>query len=125
MGLRKRSSFISFLKRAQVYISEYKLCRLPSEADGSKDPPGAEAVGDVGLILGGKRSLEEAWQSTPVFLAEEFHGQRSAGQQSIGSQRVTHNSGSLACTVHEFNGQVAGPYDDEVSLLISNMTARR
>ena len=31
------------------------------------------------------------WQHTPVFLPGEFHGQRSLGAKSMGSQRVRHN----------------------------------
>ena len=41
----------------------------------------------------GSRHWRRKWQSIPVFLPGEFHGQRSlAGYiQSMGSQRVEHN----------------------------------
>ena len=47
----------------------------------------------------GKISWRRQWKSTPVFLAGEFHGQKSlAAVWSIGWQRVGHNWSNLACT---------------------------
>ena len=43
-----------------------------------KNPPvNAGDMRDVGLIRGLGRSLRRAWQSTPVFLTGESHGQKS------------------------------------------------
>ena len=44
-----------------------------------KNPPAnAGNIGDAGLIPGsGRSSGGGKWQSTPVFLPEKYHGQRS------------------------------------------------
>ena len=44
----------------------------------------------------GKIPWRRAWQSTPVFLPRESHGQRSGRLWSIGSQRVRHDWSDLA-----------------------------
>ena len=47
----------------------------------------------------GKILWRRAWQSTPVFLPGESHGQReSGGLQSKGSKRVVHDQSDLVCT---------------------------
>ena len=49
----------------------------------------AGTIGDVGLIPGLGRSLEEAWQPTPVFLPGESPWTEETGRlQSMGMQRV-------------------------------------
>ena len=51
----------------------------------------AGIIGDVGLIPGLGRSLEEAWQPTPVFLPGESPWTEETGKlQSIGLQKVGH-----------------------------------
>ena len=43
---------------------------------------------------GGKIPWKSKWQPTPIFLPGKSHGQRSLADQSTGSQRVGHNSGT-------------------------------
>ena len=53
-----------------------------------KNPP--DNAGDAGLILGREDPWRRKWQPTPVFLPEDFHGQREEPGmlQSMVSQRV-------------------------------------
>ena len=62
-----------------------------------KSPPAnAGDLRGVGSVLRGEKPMEERWQSTPVFLPEESHGQRSlAGYRPWGC-RVGHNWSNLA-----------------------------
>ena len=45
-------------------------------------------AGDPGLLPGSEDPLEKGWQSTPVFLPGEFHGQ-TMGLHIVGHDRVT------------------------------------
>ena len=47
---------------------------FPGGSDGKKSPSN---MGDSGLIRVGKIPWRREWQSTPVFMPGEFHGQRS------------------------------------------------
>ena len=116
--------FFHFWSEHSCIISEYKLCGASQWLSGKEFSCGAEVVGDVGLIPGGKDTLEEAMAVHPSISAWRISWtEESGGQQSIGSQRVTHNSSNLAHT-HAWVlwPRMSGPYDDEVSLLIFNMT---
>ena len=65
-----------------------------SKAGGSDGKESACNAGKPSLIPGlGKFPWKREWQSTPVFLPGEFHGQRIlAGYiQSTGSQRAGHD----------------------------------
>ena len=42
--------------------------------------------------LGGKIPLRGEWLLTPVFLPEEFHGQRSLAGYSLGGSKERHDS---------------------------------
>jgi len=57
-----------------------------------KGPPAnARVARDMGLIPGLGRT-PRAWQLTPVFLPEKFHGQRNLeGYSPRGHKRVRHN----------------------------------
>ena len=60
-----------------------------SSPDDSHDKESACNTGDVGLIPGSGRSPEwKEWQPIPVFLSEEFHGQRLL---SMGLEIIGHN----------------------------------
>ena len=62
----------------------------------------------VGLIPASRRfPWRRAWQPTPVFLPEEFHGQRWL--QSVGSHRVTHDQSDLAHVHTRTYGYNASP----------------
>ena len=51
---------------------------MMSSPDGSDGKKSACNSGDLSLIPGSRISpREEKWQPTPIFLSEEFHGQRS------------------------------------------------
>ena len=58
-----------------------------------KNPPvNAGDTGDMGLIPGSGRSLEEEMVTHSSFLPGKSHGQRSlAGYSSLGPQRVRYN----------------------------------
>ena len=74
-------------------------------------------AGDLGLIPGLGRFLwRREWQSTPVFLPGEFHGQRSlAGYiQLMWSQRVRH---SWATTTHTQKELIVGTEPSSLYLL--------
>ena len=64
-------------------------CGFPGDSHGKEYACNAE---DMGLIPGLRRFPgEENGNSNPVFLPEEFHGQRTGGLQSMESQRVGHD----------------------------------
>ena len=48
------------------------------------------------LILGWKDPLEKAWLPTPIFLPEEFHGQRRLVEQSCQVHGVTKGQTQLS-----------------------------
>ena len=53
-------------------------CGFPGGSVVKNPPASAEDIRDVSSIPGSGKSPEgRAWQPTPVFLPEEFHGQRS------------------------------------------------
>ena len=54
-------------------------------------------AGDLSSIPGLGRTLEKEMTTTPVFLPEEFLGQRSL---SHGSQKVRHNCVTIIFTFH-------------------------
>ena len=55
-------------------------------------PANAGDARDAGSISGSGRSLEEEWQSTPVFLPGKSHGQRNLASYSPwGHKRVRHD----------------------------------
>ena len=66
---------------------------------GSAGKESACSAGDPGLIIVRKIPWRREWQPSPVFLLEEFHGQRiqwtensmDRGLQFIASQRIGHN----------------------------------
>ena len=62
-------------------------------------------AGDEGSISGLGRHLGGAWQSPPVFLPGESHGQRSLVVLLLGPQRVGHDSSGLACRVRWGKGK--------------------
>jgi len=48
-------------------------------------------AGDLGSVWIGKTTWRKAWQSTPVFLCGESHGQRSLAGCSPWGHKVRHN----------------------------------
>ena len=78
---------------------EWVICRRFQGGSGGKESACSE--GDLDLIPGlGRSPGEREWQPTPVFLPEEFYGQRSlaGNRQSMGSQRLRHNRVTNAFT---------------------------
>ena len=63
-------------------------------------PTSAGDVRDAGLIFGSRRSLEKAWQPTPVFLPGGSYGQWSlVGYGPLGRKESdTAETTSLGCT---------------------------
>ena len=76
---------------------------FPGGASGKKNPPANAAdARDLGFNpwfnpLVGKIPWRREWQPTPVFLPEEFHGQRSLTSYS---QQVCKESGTTEVTEH-------------------------
>ena len=68
------------------------LLGFPSGSAVKNMPADAGDTGDSGSIPESRRSPEEVWQPTPVFLPEESHGQRNLAVYSPKeSQRVRHD----------------------------------
>ena len=84
-----------------LILANINHCKSSPSSSAVKNPPAN--VGDVDLIPGLERSptWRRAWQPTPVFLPEEFHGQRKepGRLQSVGSQRVGLKQLSAAHTI--------------------------
>ena len=82
-------SYLTFWLSA-FFICEMEIPQLisknfPGDSDGKESACNA---GDLGLSRVEKIPWGREWMPTPVFLPEEFHGQRSL--QSMGPQRVGH-----------------------------------
>ena len=60
-----------------IYMYIYFSWDFPGDPNGKNLPASARDLRDVGWIPGFGRSLPRVWQSTPVFLPGETHGQRS------------------------------------------------
>ena len=61
-----------------MYTNTQHFIVLRGFIDGSDGKKSAYSVGDLGSIPGlGRSPWRRKWQSTPVFLPGEFHGQRS------------------------------------------------
>ena len=79
---------------------------LPTVGSVVKNPPAN--AGDA-VLIPGTIPRRRKWQSTPVFLPGESHGQRSLVGciQSMGSQRVRHDSNwrctHVVCEVRKFS----------------------
>ena len=59
-------------------IAQYMEIQIGDFPGGSARKESAYSVGDLGSIPGlGRSPWRRKWQSTPVFLPGEFHGQRS------------------------------------------------
>ena len=59
-----------------------------------KDPPAMQETQETWVqSLGGKVPQRRKWQSTPVFLPEKFHGQRSLADTT----KHTRYSSTLIC----------------------------
>ena len=65
---------------------------------GSDGEESACNEGDLGLIPGSRRPRKRAWQSTPVFLTGESHGQRSLVGYSPWGQKQLDTSEQLTVT---------------------------
>ena len=63
-----------------------------------RNPP-ADA-GDAGLIRVGKMPWRRKWQSTPVLLPEELHGQKSLAGYSPGSCKQLDTTEQLSAHAH-------------------------
>ena len=61
---------------------------FPGGSDGKESTCNAR---DLGQSLSWEDPRRMAWQPTLVFLSEEFHGQRSLVDWSMGSHRVRHD----------------------------------
>ena len=70
-------------KEKNKYVFKH-IGGFPGESDGKESVCYA---GDPGLIAGLGIPWRRKWQSTPVFLPGEFHGQRSLASYSLWSHK--------------------------------------
>ena len=82
----------------QLYIHIYPLCLkilFPFIPDGSDSKEAACSAGDPGLVLVSKRCPGEGMATHSSFLAWKIPWREESGRlQSMGLQRVRHNSGT-------------------------------
>ena len=74
------SAFIEMIIQFLIFnllMSCITLIGLPQWLSGKESSCNAGAAGEEGLICVMKISWRRSWQSTPVFLPRESHGQRS------------------------------------------------
>ena len=106
-----RRSSISLKSERSCIISEQKLCGASQWLSGKEFTCGAEVVGNMGLIPGWERYPGGGHGSPPQYFCLKNLMDRGT------------NSSNLACS-HAWVlwPRMSGPYDNEVSLLIFNIT---